>query len=394
MQIIAERSLATSNVNKPRILVMIPAGQRYGHDNIKLYDQPRADYRRKYFNTGDMTVYDSTLKLLDFADLDVLKISNPTPADVTRYNSGFQFVFLRGSNFVHEFMDWERAPEVLNQLRIPVHAIGIGAQAERKRQIALSDQSKQIWRGISERCRTIGVRGQFTAETLREIGVANVDIVGCPSLFRARNRDLQLRLKPASDVRRVAFSLRRETSKVYAVNQNEFVKRQRRLLLRFADAYDLTVTIHGEPEEKAFFDGDEVSIEQSTRQLREIGWFTPDVESRLIEIYRNRLFLSDAVEQYDDMIRTMDFAIGYRVHGVLPALANGVPAVLITYDTRSEELAETLSIPMIRDTELDSISDIREICTPKRFEAFQQNFRRNYDRMKAYLDRNEIPNRL
>ena len=394
MQVMAEKRVSPASLSKPRILVMIPSGQRYGHDNIKIYEQPRTQYRQKYFNTGDMVVYDSTLKLLDFSDLDVLKIVNPTPADVIRYNKTFDFAFLRGSNFIHEFMNWEQAPEVLAQLRIRVHAIGVGAQAECKRQINLSEASRQVWRRISERSTTIGVRGQFTAETLRDAGIENVDVIGCPSVFRRCVRNMRLRFKPVSEVKRVAFSLRRETSSVYAVDQKEFVNRQRRLLLKFADAYDLTVTIHGEPEEKAFFDADEQAIGEATQKLRTLGWFTPDVEAKLTDIYRRRLFLYDAVEQYDAMINSMDFAIGYRVHGVLPALANGIPAILITYDTRSEELAQTLSIPMIRDTELNEITDISALYSPARFEAFERNFPRNYDRMKAYLERNEIPNRM
>jgi hypothetical protein len=373
---------------------MIPAGRRYDHDNIRIYDQPRGEYLQRYFNTGDMVVYDSTLKLLDFADLDVLKISDPSPSDISRYNAQFDFAFLRGSNFIHEYMKWERAPEVIKQLRIPVHAIGVGAQAECRRRIALSDASIEVWTEIAKRSRSIGVRGQFTADTLRGIGIANVDIIGCPSLFRRRDRHLRLKLKSRNDIRRVAFSLRRETSKVYALDERAFIARQRKLLLRLADTYDLTVTIHGEPEEKAFFDGDENRIAQATDRLRQQDWFTAETEPRLTDIYRRRLFLNDAVEQYDAMISGMDLAIGYRVHGILPALANGVPGILVTYDTRSEELAETLCIPTIRDSELDAIADIREIYAPERFKLFEQNFREKYDRMRAYLDRNDIPHRM
>ena len=389
-----ENPARTRPALKPKILVMIPAGKRYAHDNICIYDQPRGEYLRRYFNTGDMVVYDSTLKLLDFSDLDVLKINDPTAADITRYNGAFDFAFLRGSNFIHENMQWERAPEVLGQLRIPVHAIGVGAQAERQRHINLSDASIQVWKAIAARSASIGVRGQFTADTLRGIGIDNVDIVGCPSLFRKRERNLRLLLKAPNEIKRVAFSLRRETSNVYAVDQAAFVQRQRKLMLRLADAYDLTVTIHGEPEEKAFFDGDEEQISHATDRLRKLNWFTPDKEPQLTDIYRRRLFLNDAVEQYDAMIGGIDFAIGYRVHGILPALANGVPGILVTYDTRSEELAQTLSIPTIRDTDLDAIEDVRQIYQPERFKLFEQNFRANYDRMRAYLDRNEIPHRM
>ena len=282
-------------------------------------------------------------------------------------------------------MDWERAPEVLEQLRIPIHAIGVGAQAECKRDINLSEASQRVWRQIAGKSVTIGVRGQFTADTLRSIGITNTEIVGCPSLFRRCNRNLKLQFKPPSEIKRVAFSLRRETSKTYAVNQRDFVRRQKEFLLKVASSYDVTVTIHGEPEEKAFHDGDAAAIAWATQRLRDTGWFTDQDESRLGEIYRSRLFLHDAVAQYDSMIRSMDFAIGYRVHGVLPALANGIPAILVTYDTRSEELAQTFSIPTIRDTDLDKVQSLANLLSRDRFEAFERNFQSNYDRMKAYL---------
>ncbi len=66
MQIMAQKKIEPMTQRKPRVLVMIPAGQRYSHDRIKIYDQPRTEYRQKYFNTGDMVVYDSIAKIAGF----------------------------------------------------------------------------------------------------------------------------------------------------------------------------------------------------------------------------------------------------------------------------------------------------------------------------------------
>ena len=110
---------------KPRILVMIPSGKVYQHDKVMIYDQVRDNYIAKYFNTGDMMVYDSTLKLLDFRGLDVLTIANPTEDLVERYNRDFDYVFLRASNFIHEHMNWEKAVWVLDRLKIPVFALSL-----------------------------------------------------------------------------------------------------------------------------------------------------------------------------------------------------------------------------------------------------------------------------
>lgn len=378
---------------KPKILIMIPAGRVYQHDKVMIYDELHADYISRYFNTGDMMVYDSTLKLLDFSNFDVLKISNPSQADIERYNSQFDYVVLRASNFIHEDMKWENAEWVLKQLKIPIYAIGVGAQAATRRRVELSPESEHVWKLIADSSRAIGVRGTFTAEVLASIGIKNVEIVGCPSLFRARNRHLSLHLKPASEVKKVAFSLRRETSNSYAADMKAFIELQRSLLLHIDSKLETTVTIHGEPEEKAFFAKDEKAINEATVRLRKLNWFTRESEDRLLNIYKNRLFLNNRVEDYDSMIMQQDFAIGYRVHGVLPALANQVPGVLVSYDTRSGELAETFSIPTY-SAEAIAEKEIEELLDPGQFLQFSNNFKSNYDRFKGFLQSLSLANRM
>lgn len=370
---------------------MIPSGKVYQHDRVMIYDQVRENYIAKYFNTGDMMVYDSTLKLLDFEALDVLAISDPKPEQIERYNRDFDYVFLRASNFIHEHMNWEKAVWVLEQLKIPVYALGVGAQAETKRDITLSDESRKVWQLIAERSPAIGVRGAYSAEVLNANGIKNVEVIGCPSLFRTRNRDLKLRLKPADEVRRIAFSLRRETSSYYAADMASFVKLQKELLLKLSRAFDTLITIHGEPEEKSFFvnyaEGKRKAVEYFVRT----GWFDQETRPELQKLYERNLFLNDRVEDYDTMIAGRDFGIGYRVHGVLPALAQGTPATLVDYDTRSGELAETFSIPHAKDTEFLSRS-FDELFDPSQFDQFTARFPQNYDRFKSLMDRCGIPN--
>ena len=66
-----------------KILVMIPAGEVYDHDCVRWY---RAhDVQRsidRYHNIGDAFVHDSSLKLLDYDQVDVLEI---TPGIGDRY---------------------------------------------------------------------------------------------------------------------------------------------------------------------------------------------------------------------------------------------------------------------------------------------------------------------
>jgi hypothetical protein len=168
---------------------------------------------------------------------------------------------------------------------------------------------------------------------------------------------------------------------------------QRDLLLRCAEAFDTRVTIHGEPEEKAFFFRDEAAMARARAVFRHEAWWTPETEARMEALYRDRLFFFLKVADYDAFIGTQDFALGYRVHGVLPALANGVPGILVRYDSRSTELANTHAIPSIEMSsaaELDLPALIRRID----FTDFNRVHALRYDKLRFVLEQNGMAHRL
>jgi rhodanese-related sulfurtransferase len=171
------------------ILVISPSGDVHDHDCVCWYQSDRPQHWiDHYHNIGDAFVFDSALKLLDFAALDVLDIRDVTEAAIARYNGEFDYVFLRGSNYIHNEMDWENAEAALSRLKIPVIAFGVGAQAPATGRLELSPRHRRFWQMIGDLSVSLGVRGAYTAEVLRELGVKNVRVVGCPTAFRARSR--------------------------------------------------------------------------------------------------------------------------------------------------------------------------------------------------------------
>ena len=58
-----------------------------------------------------------------------------------------------------------------------------------------------------------------------------------------------------------------------------------------------------------------------------------------------------------DWLSTCDLCIGKRIHGAIAAMQAGCPAVLITHDSRTKELASQASVPSI------TISDLEEIVS-------------------------------
>lgn len=377
-----------------RCLIVKPAGvekSRYG--NVGWYDVSFRDLIDTYFNTGDMFVYDSTLQIVDMKEYEVVNIDDPVDESRLDHLRGFDCILLRASNYIHPAMDWTNFAAWLDALQLPVICCGVGAQAPRREKMVLPAEHIRIWKMLAERTASIGVRGSFSAETLKNVGIDNVEVVGCPTVFRGRDPHLKLRRNgPPVAGARVSFSIRRESGPDYVEDERRFLTTQSAMIERLDRVYDLFLTAHGEVEEKIYYYRDPVRLREAARELERSGWFDGP-GSRLESLYYRRLFFSTVVAHMDEFNRSMAATIGYRVHGVLPALAVGTPSVLLRYDTRSAELAEALDVPLIDP--MDAIAmPLAEIFAAERFDRFEHNFPQHYQRMKSFLEKNNVRPRM
>lgn len=379
-----------------RILVMIPAGEVYNHDCVRWYSPPEGTsphyWINSYHNIGDAFVYDSALKLIDFADHEVFVISSFDAKRIDRYNAEFDFAVLRGSNYIHGSMDWLCMLQALEDLKIPVLAFGIGAQAPSRGPLILSDTTVKVMRAMADRCETMGVRGSYTAQVLWDIGVKNTRIIGCPTLFRQRNPDLRIDLRPLDDIRKVGYTLRREVSPEYSPDTERYLSVQKETILAASRRFDLTVMAQGEVEEKKLVLGAPEHQEEAWAALQHDKWITGR-DDPLAAIYRDRLFYSDSVADYDDIVRKQDLVLGYRLHGNLIALANGTPSVYFTYDSRTAEFVETFAIPAY-DVYSGKDFVLEEYWQQSLFERFNRNYYQRWRDMKQFLDENRVPHRM
>lgn len=372
-----------------KILVLSPAGRVYQHDRVEWFPQPFSRIKTHYFNIGDMVVHDATLQLLQFSEVEGMVIERIDERLIDWYKT-FDAIVVRASNFIHNQMDWLHALTIIDRLQLPVYAIGVGAQASGRGSYTLNEHNLRFWKTVAERSTVIGVRGEFSAELLASNGITNTTIVGCPTMYRSRNRALQLRVPDA--IERVAFSVRRESDPAYTTDVGRYLRVQRDLLLQTARAFDTTMTVHGEVEEKAFYYHDRAGIARATQKFFASAWWTPETHNEMAALYRDRLFFFLKVADYDEFIIEQDFALGYRVHGVLPAMSLGVPGFLVTYDSRSGELAQTHRIPSLALNETGV--DVRQLLREVDFTAFNAHYAAGYDTMRGALVDNGLPHRM
>jgi len=378
-----------------RVLVMIPSGEVYGHNNVRWYhchDVQR--FLNHYHNIGDAFVFDSSLKLLKYTKLQTLEIDRFDPSELDRLREEFDYVVLRGSNYINSEMNWKLSEQVLKYLDLPVLAFGIGAQAPTDGKIDLSESSRNVLRFMADSTQSIGVRGAYTAEVLHDIGIKNTRIIGCPTAFRKNDPDLKIVLPPIDAVKKVGITVRREVSPAYAKDIRQYLTLHRELIKSFASRFDTVLMAQGELEEKRLVLGSPEQKEEAVATLKANAWakewyFDEQVE----QLYRTRLFYSDVVADYDDCVSGCDLVLGYRLHGNLMALANGVPSVYFTYDSRTREFAETFKIPSF-DVFSEEVFRLAAFWDQYRFDAFNRAYAETYSEMRTFLDENKIPNEM
>ncbi len=376
-----------------KILVISPSGEVYDHDCVRWYSDlgfnKRPDH---YHNIGDAFVFDSSLKLLSYSKLEPLKIRTPTDADIERYNNEYDYAFLRGSNYLHKDMEWENAPSVLAKLKIPVIAFGIGAQAPSKGPLVLNQATRRMLSLIAERSVSLGVRGAYTADVLWNLGIRNARIIACPTVFRNNDPGLRIDLPPLDSIRDVAYTLRREVDVTYAKDLRRYLDMQRETILDLAGRFNLDILAQGEVEEKAVLWGDPAQKAAAIQQLRDHDWLR-GVDDPLEALYSTNLFYSDSVAEFERKLRQKQLVLGYRLHGNLLGLANRVPSVYFTYDSRTAEFAETLQIPSF-DVFSGRTFRLEDYWDQALFERFNRAYYQTYRAMRLFLDENGVPHKM
>ncbi|MEA2744072.1 MAG: hypothetical protein QOF90_1472 [Acetobacteraceae bacterium] len=376
-----------------KILVISPSGEIYDHDCVRWYSAHSfAKEPDHYHNIGDAFVFDSSLKLLQYDQIEPLKIRTPTDADIERYNSEYSFAFLRGSNYLHPEMQWDNAASVLSRLRIPVVAFGIGAQAPAKGKLELSHDTRRVLDCIAERCVSFGVRGSYTADVLWSLGIRNTRIIGCPTMFRNNDPTLRIDLPPLDEVKRVGFTLRREVGHAYAQDIRRYLDLQRETILDLAGRFDVDVMAQGEVEEKKVLWGDATQRETAIGQLREQGWLKGEADP-MERLYASNLFYADSVREFEQFVRTKDLVLGYRLHGNLISLANRIPSVYFTYDSRTVEFVETFQIPSFNVFGGKPFR-LEDYWDQALFDKLNRAYYQHYRDTRLFLDENNVPHKM
>ncbi len=318
-------------------------------------------------NTGNMVFVNAVKEQISFCKEDWIR----EEAELTdRY-----IYILPCSNFLHVSNRWiEPLADIIEKYPIKIVLVGLGAQAglNEGTEIVkrLSRKQRRFFELIAERCKSIGVRGEFTAECLEKLGIKNSRIIGCPSIYRGLDGEFEKMEKPSLEKVLVTITpAQQRASEILDIA----IKRNADWIMQTKDEI---VSLYDKNKAIRFI--------QKQRRFPGIGW------EELVK-YQNtnaRIFWNFA--EWNAFIRNggYTFAFGSRFHGNMMALRNGVPALWFVHDMRTWELVNTLKVPAVGyDDEIKTAELLLEKCD---YSDFYKQYPSNIKNYTDFLHENEI----
>lgn len=360
-----------------------------------LDNRPDLDYREKFEKTGRNTgnlLIGCSLR----AQLNYSSYSFGTDQNMHTLDEEFDLIAIPAANFIFKGFDFGWLADFLSRTKLPCFMVGIGAQlpSTQSNDIEIPEGTLRFLKIVAERTKKIGVRGAFTAEILSKLGIQNVTITGCPSLYSTLKPELPVAKKSFRDDFRISLNgSRNVTQHSYSLEGAMRIESEL-LKLSLEQGYDYV--LQNEFPEIDVLCRDSAALENDiTYQLNSIaGKFNLGVDSaRFAEKIRKNDKIFFSVESWADYIGTKDFSLGTRFHGNMIALLNGVPAVVLAHDSRTTEMASFMKIPH-HSVSTAEIGNLQKVYEEADFETFTRNYTKLYRNYYDFLTENKISHAL
>lgn len=265
--------------------------------------------------------------------------------------------------YIRENADLSYLNKVLEKIGdkvlLPV-SVGLSCDNE-KSDFYFNPDTLKVLQAIAERCKSIGVRGEYTADILAKNGIKNSRIIGCPSLYS----DIKMMkglTKPVGSVDVVSGS--------FKPFYGEFTTKEKQLLCYMADnGFKLNETTS--------FILDDKNIKES--ELLE-----------QVSRYKTNKLVHFDVNTWKDSFSNVDFAMGMNFHDNVMALQSGVPALFIAYESSAREMCKYFCLPMIDISQFDDSKKLEEYYQMADYSDFLKSIDARYNVFREFLNENNL----
>ena len=279
---------------------------------------------------------------------------------------------MRSWQFVKISDNWAKGS---NQIII----LGLGAQltqelnTPKKLVNALPKEIKRAIQSISLYTNDFEVRGNMTAECLELLGVHNYKVLGCPSFYYSPTNMLNICDLELSEISNLALSFdhygNEKTRNFFEMCfYSQYWKKAKWVMQTMRD---MPLTMEGlKVEERHLqnrFPGTSVEAEMFFNNVRQKGVIFFDFDEW------GAFFKKENI----------DLSVGMRFHGNMIALLNGIPALWITHDDRTEELCDVIGLPHVDIKKITVATCLDEIIERVNYDI---NYRNKYiSCLKEYM---------
>ena len=310
--------------------------------------------------------------------------------DPGKLNERLGALAIPAANWLNPRVDFTDLADLIEKLTIPVVLIGLGAQdTDYSGQINIPEGTRRFVRAVAERSASISVRGDYTRQVLEGIGIGNVTVTGCPSLYH----DFRPFTPPPSNLyvrfRRGLIHATRYSASYAPFARTKSLQRQ---LFRFAYKQEMDILFQSEPEEMRLLTGhdcDNVFDDRLKGLLLEVYDETDWDKLVAYVLSHGRLFFD--VNQWSRALDAYDYVLGTRLHGTIMALNSGVPAVLIHHDSRTREMAEFAALPSVSADKVRlGKRQIVAQFSHENWSRYYEQRNKNFVRYKEFLQSNGL----
>ncbi|MFO7996275.1 MAG: polysaccharide pyruvyl transferase family protein [Dehalococcoidia bacterium] len=335
-------------------------------------------------NTGNLLIGHSLMR-----HLRIDAFGEGVSADPSFVEQNFDYVVIGASNFLYDKFEFPRTTAFIEKVHLPCVIIGLGAQApDYGHRIRIPDGTIRMMKVISERSTSLGVRGHFTASVLERLGIRNIRVIGCPSIYWRCHPAMFISRRPFDQCSRIAVN--GHSNIIDFTSDISSARRVQRLLATLAFENRYPYILQSEMPELSIACGEEPQLDDSTISWMKNNHGLSDVpDEEFFRYVRTNMMSFFDVEEWMAYMRSLDFVIGSRFHGCLAAIINGIPATIFVHDARTGELCELLRMPQVDIRKVKAI-DLRALYDAMDLDTLEATYSSLYDGYIDFLEENRI----
>jgi hypothetical protein len=304
-----------------------------------------------------------------------LPLATP-PAEIRRQGD---IIVLPLANQLGKHTDLGNAADRLAEINLPVIGVGLGAQTDSKdNDVVLTAGTKKWLETIAQLAPSdfanIGVRGEYTKSQIARFGFEGSALVtGCPSNFINVNTNI---------IDKISKGYKSKPRNVAVTAGIPFIPALSRIEQDLADMVSVTggayIVQHGLQMlqiARNEFDSMPADVLELCR-----NYIAPSKKAdEFITWCRQHAYAFYDVRAWMDFVKRFDFVVGTRFHGAMLAIQAGVPAACIAHDSRTQEMCETMGIPVCHYKEIQGGLTLNNIFDYFSFD--EENFRNRRQRL-------------